>query len=267
METEQKDIPEKQKHPGKKDMKDAGEQYLFALIKCADWVGKPYKQLAEKNRMNTEFLKQLYLCACDGIPIEEARAAQEKNPPEGALKFLRQKYLEESVVNSYQNELTDIKGTTAALEKEVKQMNGLLLHISDHVPDFDAMFPEDVPDEILDEEMADARELLPEKKPEAVPTGQGTGHPLQQASQEMDVPKSGTKNGKKKWFPWKRKREAADFIERSLDAGYSKEQLEYLLDCMEEGMAVEEIEKFSSPKLPVDIMRRLRMMEERKEIE
>jgi len=36
------------------------------------------------------------------------------------------------------------------------------------------------------------------------------------------------------------------------------EQKEYLLDCLEEGMSVKDIEKFASPDLPVEIMKRIK---------
>lgn len=38
----------------------------------------------------------------------------------------------------------------------------------------------------------------------------------------------------------------------------SDEQKAYLLDCLEEGMSVKDIEKFASPDLPVEIMKRIK---------
>ncbi len=263
METEKNVEQMRSNEPEKR--KGTGEQYLYALIKCADWVDKPYKQLAEKNRARPEVLKELYLCACDGVPIEKAMEAQEKNPPEGALKFLRRKFLESAATNEYQEQLTGIKKTTSTLEKEVRQMSGMLKHIAEHVPDFDSMFPKES-QQMLEQEIQSQKDVpksgTQEKVQEDVPKSS-----TQEKVQE-DVPKSGTKKKNRNVrFPWEKKKGPADFIEKSLEAGYSNEQLDYLLDCMEEGLSVEKIERFSSPKLPVEVMRRLRSLEERKEIE
>lgn len=234
MEAEKKEIPEKRSSP------NTGEQYLIALIKCADWVARPYKQLCEKHRMNIEVLKELYLCACDGVPIEKALEAQEKEPLEGALRLLRQKHLENTAMDNY-------KGSITTLKKEVEQMSAVLQHIADHVPDFDSMFPE------KESEGQEPEKLV-------------LGSQKEQTLSEWDVPESGTKKAKiSRWFPWAKKRETADFIKKLLEADYSREQMEYILDCIEDGLSPKYIQRFTSPKLPVDVMRRLRVLEERKE--
>lgn len=260
--------------------KGTGEQYLFALIRCADWVEKSYKQLAEKNRANPEILKELYLCACDGVPVEKAIEALQKNPPEGALRFTRRKHLENVSMDEYQEQLSGIKKTTTALEKEVKQMSGMLQHIVEHVPDFDSMFPGDgdepIESNMEPEQKKQSEEIVP-KGPEQKQKKEDVPKSGTQADADENVPKSGTQTGadenvpksstKKRniRFSWKRQKEPAEFIEKSIQEGYSNEQLEYLLDCMEEGLSVEKIERFASVKLPVDVMRRLRSLEERKE--
>lgn len=245
--------------------KGTGEQYLFALIRCADWVEKSYKQLAEKNRANPEILKELYLCACDGVPVEKAIEALQKNPPEGALRFTRRKHLENVSMDEYQEQLSGIKKTTTALEKEVKQMSGMLQHIAEHVPDFDSMFPgdESIESNMEPEQKKQFEGIVP-KEPEQKQKKEDVPKSGTQADADENVPKSGTKKRNIR-FSWKKQKKPAEFIEKSIQEGYSNEQLEYLLDCMEEGLSVEKIERFASVKLPVDVMRRLRSLEERKE--
>lgn len=63
----------------------------------------------------------------------------------------------------------------------------------------------------------------------------------------------------------KKRKHIPDFVEELLEDGYSSEQLGYILDCMEDGADPEEIKRFASPKLPVELMRRLRMMEKKEE--
>ena len=275
METEKKE--EAGKHIEAEKRKGTGEQYLYALIKCADWVSKPYKQLAEKNRARPDIMKELYMCACDGVPIEKAMEAQEKNPPEGALRLVRRKFLESETTNEYQEQLTGIKETTVTLEREVQQMSGMLKHIVENVTDFDALFPKEVGE--VEKKIAQKQKLVQKGVPKSGTLEQIKSVPKSgtqetekedvpefstQKQEKENVPKFGTK--KRRRLPWEKTLEPAEFIERSLAQGYSSEQLEYLLDCMEEGVPVETIERFSSPKLPVDVMRRLRTLEERKEV-
>lgn len=88
MRAEVKEMEEGNKTPAsKRNAPGTGEQYLRALLKCADWVSAPYKQLAEKNRENPEVLKELYLCACDGVPIEAATEGAGEKPAPGGAAF------------------------------------------------------------------------------------------------------------------------------------------------------------------------------------
>lgn len=250
MEEEKKSPETRRSAPG------TGEQYLLALIKCADWVGRPYKQLAEKNRTNTEALKELYLCACDGIPVEKAEEALKKNPPEGALRFLRRKHIENLALGNYSEELSGIKKTTSTLEHDVKTMSDMLTHIVSHVPDFDAMFPERSSGE-REEKMRESMERETETEPPdpKEEKEQGKENILESGLQKI-----------REWSKAKRRKKGRipEFMGGLLEKGYSMEQLDYFLDCMEEGMTLEEIQKFASPKLSVELMRRLRMLEERK---
>lgn len=183
-----------------------GAQYLMALIKCAEWVSKEYKVLADGNKENIEVVKELYLCACDGVPIEKAVAAMKKNPPEGALRFVRQKYMENIAMGDYKEELSGIRNKADVLERDVMQMS------------------------------------------------------------KKDVPKSGTlKNLRRMEFPWQRKESVPEFVRMLLDKGYSSEQIDFLLKCIEEGTDIKLVKKIASPKLPVDVLQRLLKMTEREE--
>lgn len=243
---------------GKTNLPGTGEQYLDALIRCADWVPTPYKKLAALNKARPEVMKELYLCACDGIPAEKAEEAQEKRPPEGALRFLRRKYIQNETMGDYTEELTSIKATASYLEKEVKQMSETLQHIADHVPNFDAMFPERV---LLQEKSETEDDKLQEKEDDKLQEKEDDE--LQETEEKTD---SGLQKIKKKWAARKKQKGISYFMEEMMEKGYGTEQVDYLLTCLEEGLSVEQIRKFASPKLPIDVMQRLRMLEERKEI-
>jgi hypothetical protein len=69
-------------------------------------------------------------------------------------------------------------------------------------------------------------------------------------------------------FPWalagrlvarRREREARRFIDKFVTGGnLTAEQVDYLLECLEEGVSVREMERFAVPGVPVDVMRRLK---------
>lgn len=279
MEEEKKSPEPRRSAPG------TGEQYLLALIKCADWVERHYKQLAEKNRSNTEALKELYLCACDGVPVEKAAEALKKNPPEGALRFLRQKHIENLALGNYSEELSGIKKTTSTLEHDVKMMSDMLTHIVSHVPNFDAMFPEQPPREqeekTQENAMQERQENRMQKESERTGMGQVSLELRESMERETETELSDPKEEKeqrkenilesgwlkiREWGKAKRRKKGhiPEFMGGLLEKGYNTEQLDYFLDCMEEGMTLEEIQKFASPKLSVELMQRLRMLEERK---
>lgn len=266
MEEENRGAEQKRTAPG------TGEQYLAALIKCADWVARPYKQLAEKNRANTEVLKELYMCACDGVPAEKAIEAQKKNPPEGALRFLRRKHIETMALGNYSDELSGIREITSTLEREIRMMSDMLTHIVNHVPNFDAMFPEEQR-QMQEREKEDYENPAQEQRQYEEPVRDPDTKQSEERVKEhkMHIKGSVLEAGIQKIRGWKkvrkpRRKRIPDFMGELLDDGYSSEQLDYILDCMEDGADLEDIKRFASPKLPVDLMRRLRMLEERKEI-
>lgn len=68
---------------------------------------------------------------------------------------------------------------------------------------------------------------------------------------------------KKRWwssvFFFKRSREPQKFVEKYLqDDRFSLEQIEFLLECIESGMRIRDIEKFAIPGVSVEVMRRLK---------
>ena len=264
--------PEKKEAEKKRTAPGTGEQYLLAMIKCADWVPHVYKKLSEKNKANIEVVKELYLCACDSVPAEKAIEALENDSPEGALRVLRLKQLENIARGSYQDELSGIKRTTTSLEQEVKQMSETLSHIAMHVPNFEAMFPDLQP--LSKDESSKPTESSVAENVE-VQSDQAMNEQIAKQVEETDrltdthkenILESGIKKLKdlRAVNPFKKKR-ISEFMENCLQEGYSQEQLSYFLDCIESGTTLEEIKRFASPKLPVTMMQRLRVMEERKE--
>lgn len=72
----------------------------------------------------------------------------------------------------------------------------------------------------------------------------------------------------KKWKGLTQKKissESKNFIEHYIkDENYTEEQKNFFLDCMEEGMSAEEIAGLASHNLSVDVMKRLKKIEEQR---
>lgn len=233
----------------------SAQEYLYAMIRCAEWVSDDYKKLAEKSKGNLEILKELYLCACDGVPVEKAQGALEKKrAPEKILYALRKKFLEEKFSEGYEEEIYGIRKKAAKLELDVKRMKEEVNDIAERMPTLESAFPEQESQEIkpTDSRTEDVRDNASDN--------------VEQEQSQTDVPESGTHDTQKikrpqgRFFRIKSRR---SYIENLLSAGYDNKQLTYLLDCLESGMTPNEIEKIASPKLPVEVMERLRRMEEK----
>lgn len=236
----------------------SAQEYLYAMIRCAEWVSDDYKKLAEKNKEKLEILKELYLCACDGVPVEKVQGAlDQKKSSDKMLHAIRKKCLEESLTTDYEKEISTIQKKAAALEKNVNQMKDEVKDIKERMPTLESAFPEQM-------------DVKKKAEPEAVPIS-GKSQEQQEEPENGDepgkkenVPKSGTGEKALSKFDWIRPFRAKSkrrYIEYLLQEGYDKEQLSYLMDCLEKGMTPGEIEKIASPKLPVEIMERLRQME------
>ncbi len=247
---ERKTESKTEKKPEKK--RPTGEQYLYALFLCAGWIPEEYRPLAAGVEKRTEELKELYLCACDGIPAKKAKEALESKSPFSALKFLRMKKLEEEALSSCTGSLDLVAKKTEALEQEFAKMSSTLNQLTDYLPDMEALFPEETKEEQA--KSYNRQQEILNKEPE------------KDGTNGKDVPESGTRkkmiSGKLKSLmqPGKRKSIAA-FIGRMAKQGYTLEQMDFALDCFEEGMTEAQIERITSPNLPVGVMRRLRNME------
>ena len=238
------------------------EQYFIAAFKLAEWIPVEYKKLAAQSK-KIEVWKALYICASDGVPVEKAIEAMKKNPSEGALAFVRQKHLEDVLFGNYEQELSSIKATTSSLETEVHNMSKALTQIAAGIPQLDAMFPDtDGPQSDTNEERQDEQSaVLPERQPEHMPRDE-------QTDGESDEKKSRTTLlFSDVWKKLKHKKQDSipTYLEKCVEEGYSPEQLEYMMDCIEDGMSIQSLQRIVSPQLSVDMMQRLRKIEERKE--
>lgn len=221
-----------------------GEKYLLAFMKCAAWVPQEYKILIEKYQKNIDLVKELYLCCCDGVLVEKLIPLIESN--EFSLSLLQ-----------------DLRKRQIA--EEINQKSIM-------VPE--SLFPEQEPPKVLEEDFKEDAEMRNQKKQQLIEESEFPG-----TSRKEEKDTHQQKKHKKEKFPKKnlfqrlkaeKKEEATenltipDFVNNLVKEGYQREQVDYIVSCMEEGVTQEEIKKFIAPNLPVDIMKRLRKLEEGK---
>ncbi len=258
---------------------EMGEQYLYALILCAGWVALPYKQLAENYREDTKLLNELYLCACEGVPVSQAEKALEQNPQGVALQTLRHGMIRKNK-KLQQEEAEAVKGTLAGLEEEMLSLPRQPMDQEELA----ALFPEEgeVPDlpaeykKAIGKDLAGEPEELPlwGKAPEKVQKPQAA-EPAElkeekKVSKNQEVPESEAAKAsplfllqtlRKQKKKENQRRSVTAFLTKLVEEGYTARQMDYLLGCLEDGLSMEQIKQFASPKLPVEVMQRLCLLQ------
>ncbi len=208
----------------KHDKKELAMRYLAALIQYADWIPDEYRKLVARNS-SVDLLQQIYLCACDKVPVEKMREAQNEEDTVKALTELRYECIQKAVIEEYGEKLNELRKRLASAENKIMEQE----HKINNVPKFGTMSSEEVPKtkgkdvEAYDVQPADCQ--------------------------------------KQRFF--KRRESPKEFLSDIINL-YSTQQLHFIMDCMEEGIPIRNIRMFISPVLPVEIMQRLKKMEQEK---
>lgn len=238
-------------------------QYLYAVIKEADWIEEEYKQFAEKYKKTEETLIELYLCISDKVSLDVLELVELNEDVAEAFRECRRNHLEAEFLKKYSRDIRQIKYIATATEREVKQMSGTVKQIADNIPTFEEMFMQPV--ENTGNE--DAKETKKSTKKTAKKTDDVI--PKKEVVEELkpQVYESSSENTIKSVLPKQnpitailKKRSPAKYIESLVKEGYSKEQIEFILECLEDGDSIREVKEFASPKIEVELMRKLRKM-------
>lgn len=246
-------------------LENTPDEYLAVVFKFADWIDISYKNLAVQYKENPKAIRELYLCACDKVPIDMLTITQKQEPIEEIFRLARKKYLETLILREYTQPMEEMKPTTSFVEKEIKSMSETINDIEENLPNFDELFLEtsdsnpvsDV--EMLQKESninknIDERTKLEEKE-----------------SSARKIFKSISKLKKCISNYFVRNRiSPVSYVQEMTKNGFSTEQIAFVLDCMNEGMEKRELDNIIiSPSLPVEMMEKLKKMqlEKRKEHE
>lgn len=242
-------------------------QYLYAVIKEADWIDKEYKHFAEKYKKTEKPLIELYLCICDNVSLDVLQLVELNEPVEEAFRECRQKHLESIYTKKYSNDIRKIKHIAAATEKEVKNMSGTVKLLAENIPSFDEMFSHPMDNE-KDEVSQEKKGFLKNESKAENDKKEKVEHKSNEYFEKRNYSTNVNKPGKTSFqkfldkqnsiFSMYKKKSPAKYIETLVKEGYSIEQIDFILDCMEAGDSIREVEEFASPKITVELMKKLR---------
>ena len=210
----------------------------------------------------------LYLCALDGMPLDEMQrlaALQAKDRKEKAAMvwkerriFLQERYGDDPEREEHGQKLyREIREMIADSEKRWKKLE-------------DGMAETLAVQKSLLEGQNEASETAIDGKEEQLKDLERQVLSLQEQCDKLQKENQRLKQNQEKqdvssnvfWDIWKKVRRKADadaFIAAYLEnKEYSREQKEYLLQCLEEGDSLREIKAFASPGLTIPMMERLR---------
>lgn len=229
---------------------NTSDEYLYAAIQTADWITPAYKKLAEKYK-NTDCLREVYVCICDGVNIELL-----ENLPEDdffdALQNCRKRHQESEILKIHRESMEYLTLISKKTELEVNNLSASVQYIIENirrkeqtviVPNPDESAKEDV--ESLPDEEDTHKELLVLHKDISVRSY------LNEIKQRI----------KEIWKPLEKSSKKT--VMGMLEEGYSQEQITFILQCMSDGMSEKEIDEISSPALSIEHMELLKKIKEK----
>lgn len=232
-----------------KELTATAEEYLWGVIYFADWVKPAYKKFADAYRTDSKALRELYLCFCDKVPEKALKEAAKKGRAAAAFARCRKEHLKKTWMQEAEN--------------------------MDEVPP-DA-FPEVFSDELQEEPPEKPKAPEKPKPPETAKSPEKPKPPEKPKTPEKT--EQAEKHKTEGVIPGKRK--TCDFIQQLRNIvggndtlqdnpsrfvielyaqGYSDLQINFILESIELGMTKKEIKKIADPKIPVEVMEKLRNM-------
>lgn len=227
----------------------------------------------------------LYVCALDGMPADKIRVLQESKASTLQIRKAKQDFLSEKYaksdalqknVESLQREVQAVfkesrearntieNGLEAALKKQAQaqeetirakdQIIGMLnLKISDLERQVQAR------EEATNQKMEDYEKYLPAQKT----VSSVKRSEAEEFESEFAEPQVANGNGIfQKLASIRKSSDIRRFIDRYIkDDNITSEQKDFLLDCLEEGMSIKEVEKLAAPGLSIDVMKRIKNLQ------
>lgn len=245
---------------------------LYTVIMQAEFIGPEYRTIAGRYKNKPAILKEIILCACDGVDALVMQAVEQKVPQDASFSRCRRKHWEKQLFQSYHEELESILHTVNSIESGMRSVSSQISVIEDKVPTMEELFqnkiPQDVSDIVEVDELSDVKAPLINKDSieEGVPNF-GTSSLMKNIG-EVIKNHAASKRRMKEYERARQKEQSRPPLSKwfsSLEKqGYSSEQLQFVLKCVEEGLEREQIMNIIAPNLSVDVMENLKKLEMKK---
>lgn len=256
---------------GKENKPDA-YQYLYATIQAASWISDAYKKFAEKYKETKKPLQELYLCFCERVPLDILQMAELSEPVENSFRSARRKHIESELLKNYSSELEQLKAITAETENEIKQMSSTVNIIAEAIPTFDELFmapmdieeTKEVSNVLQNEKMSDAPKDV--KKHDGLISGTSEGQLVNTKEKTVNKDNWIKKVTKKLTNLLRLRNNPTSMVVNMISEGYSEQQINFILSCIEEGMSESDIQSFSDPRIPIEVMKKLKELKEKENL-
>lgn len=275
------------------------EQTMNTRVQIMEKMRIPKETIEFLDQISVPLIKEwMYVCAVENMPLEDLKRIieeVEENPANASnlimterLKFLKELYQDnkelEAKVNDLHDKVVNIYDETSSLVKTLDSTIRNVLQEKDRMVEesienhMDQIKEKDQVIEKLKQELEESRQ---EKHAQEVYFKETNDHLKalrtelktreirnQEKSQENISQKGAEKKSLRNWwkdhFRRSPEEEAQLFIKTVIEKdGYSEQQKEYLVSCLEEGDSPELIEKFASPSLSIEFMKRMRAIAKR----
>lgn len=236
---------------------NAAEKVKQAQLGIANSMGISNKVLDELSNISDWRKREwIYLAALDQLDLEKFKENGEFVSA-GEMKQRREILLK----TKYSSENTEIKTTIEAIRKEVQLACGESVRIRDSVETMikGSQRNDDLKNKEKDdliEQLTHENVVLKHKLEESRKTIKSDSVDEQESGFSSDLPKN-----RNRIFRIFQRNQPKKFIEKYInDERFTKEQIEYLLQCLEEGMDLRDIERLAIPGASVEVMQRLRLI-------
>lgn len=275
------------------------EQTMNTRVQIMEKMRIPKETIEFLDQISVPLIQEwMYVCAVENMPLEDLKRIieeVEENPANASnlimterLKFLKELYQDnkelEAKVNDLHDKVVNIYDETSSLVKTLDSTIRNVLQEKDRMVEesienhMDQIKEKDQVIEKLKQELEESRQ---EKHAQEVYFKETNDHLKalrtelktreirnQEKFQENISQKEAEKKSLRNWWKDRFRRspeeEAQLFIKTVIEKdGYSEQQKEYLVSCLEEGDSPELIEKFASPSLSIEFMKRMRAIAKR----
>lgn len=251
--------------------------YIYILLTKATWFNQEHRDMAEKHKGDANALKELFVCALDGVNVDILKIASNQEMPVQAFRRARENYFEEIYTKKYKEELKEIQNGFVSMTKEVKGLSGKVDELNDFIPNLEEIFQQSVPirgqktaelfpkgekvddvaEDILEPE-ANTVSAIEEDTKDIENSAKTESSEQKNETFETNNSSSQNRTYKYNFLSSLFKGNPSKFVQELFKEGYEKEQIDFVIKCLEEGYTQRDIMKFISVKMSVEQMQMMK---------